>query len=115
MDAERWKKLSTLFHEASELDEQACEKFLVEACGADVELRREVEALLNVSTKAAAGIDKVIESAAADYVGHLSQGERIGPYRLLDVIARASAGIRRTGTQNRTRDNPTRYLGNGLR
>lgn len=92
MDTERWKRISTLFHEASELAAEARQQFLAEACGADDELRREVEALLDTPTKAASGIDGAIESAAAEYVDRLSAGERIGPYRLLGVIARGGMG-----------------------
>jgi len=92
MDSERWKKISALFHEASELDAEARQQFLAEACGADHELRREIEALLDVPSKAASGIDGAIESAAAEFAGRLSTGERIGPYRLLSVIARGGMG-----------------------
>ncbi len=92
MDPERWKKISALYHQARGLDEAAREQCLVEACGADIELRREVEALLGVPDKAASGIDRVIETAAAEYADHLSEGERIGPYLLLGVIARGGMG-----------------------
>jgi len=81
MDADRWKKISSLFHEASELDTEAHEQFLVQSCGGDEELRREVEALLDVPTNAAFGIDKVVASAVTGYVDRLSEGQRLGVNR----------------------------------
>ena len=92
MDPERWQKISALFHQASDLDGEAREQFLVEACGTDLELRREVEALLSVPAETAPGIDKVVETAAADYVSSLAEVEHIGPYRILGIIGRGGMG-----------------------
>jgi len=47
MDTERWKKIKGLFDAVQELEPKKREKFLDNACAADVELRREVENLLN--------------------------------------------------------------------
>lgn len=92
MDPERWKTISALFHQASELEGKVREQFLAEACGTDSDLRGEVEALLGVPEKAASGIDQVIETAATAYVDLLSEGEHIGPYRVCGVIGRGGMG-----------------------
>ena len=46
MNAERWQKIKSLFDAAQELEPKKREKFLDNACGNDVELRREIENLL---------------------------------------------------------------------
>ncbi|NOX69242.1 MAG: serine/threonine protein kinase [Gammaproteobacteria bacterium] len=92
MDTDRWKIVSTLFHEAIALDAASREHFLTRSCGTDQALRDEVDALLEVATRSAEGIDRVVESAAADYVDQLSEGEHIGPYRLLRVVGRGGMG-----------------------
>jgi len=42
----RWQQVEKLGHSALELEENRRPVFLVEACGGDEELRREVESLL---------------------------------------------------------------------
>ena len=42
MDAERWQKLKQLFDAVQEIEPAKREKFLGDACGNDLELRREV-------------------------------------------------------------------------
>ena len=92
MDSERWKKISALYHRASELEGEARDRFLAAACNADDGLRRDVEALLEVTVDAATGIERVVETAVADYADHLGQIEQIGPYRVLGVIGHGGMG-----------------------
>jgi eukaryotic-like serine/threonine-protein kinase len=47
MTAERWEQVKTIFHGAVECDPPAREEFLRQRCGNDIELRREVESLLD--------------------------------------------------------------------
>src|ERR1017187_7715671 len=47
MDAERARRLEQLYHSALEHDESERGAFLESACAADLELRREVESLLD--------------------------------------------------------------------
>lgn len=53
MQADRWKQIETLFQAAVECAAQDRAAFLQQACGADEDLRREVEKLLaaDASTK----------------------------------------------------------------
>ena len=46
MSPERWQKIEQLYHTALEREPGERNAFLDEACQGDVELRREVEALL---------------------------------------------------------------------
>ena len=52
MDKKRWQKIKSLFEAVSGLPLEEREKFLDENCGKDIELRREVEKLLNSSEEA---------------------------------------------------------------
>ncbi len=49
--ADRWRRIEELFHAALELDLDARSAFLQQACGADADLRREVESLLQSAEK----------------------------------------------------------------
>jgi tRNA A-37 threonylcarbamoyl transferase component Bud32 len=51
--SDRWLRLEALFYEAGELKPEARAEFLDRSCGADVELRKEVETLLQSAEKAA--------------------------------------------------------------
>lgn len=92
MDSERWKKISALYHQASELEGEARDRFLADACNSDDDLRREVEALLGVTGDAASGIGRVVETATAEYADHLGSIKQIGPYRVLRVIGHGGMG-----------------------
>ncbi|MGK0303959.1 MAG: hypothetical protein ACI89X_004862, partial [Planctomycetota bacterium] len=46
MNPERWLQAKELFAKALQLDERQRDTFLSEACGNDIELRREVDSLL---------------------------------------------------------------------
>jgi len=41
MESARWKKISALYHQAGELEGEAREQFLADACKGDDDLRRE--------------------------------------------------------------------------
>jgi hypothetical protein len=45
MKAERWKQIKTIYQQAVETASDGREEFLAAECGADAELRREVEDL----------------------------------------------------------------------
>jgi serine/threonine-protein kinase len=49
--AERWRRIEELFHTALDLEPHARPAFLQEACGPDIELRHEVESLLDSAGK----------------------------------------------------------------
>ena len=46
MRSERWRQIEELFHAAVALQPESQQTFINDACGADAELRREVESLL---------------------------------------------------------------------
>ena len=67
MNPERWQKVKELFDAALEIESQKRGKFLENACGNDVELRREVEKLLASFENA----ESFMESPAAAEVAGL--------------------------------------------
>jgi len=65
MNAERWNQVEQLYHSATERDVRERSEFLKAACGADEELRREVESLLGYETETAMVLDRPALEVAA--------------------------------------------------
>ncbi len=84
MDAERWRQIEALFHDA--LERPAAERpAFVDAATDDEDVRREVIALL----AAEAGADELIDGALAsalELATEESAPESIGPYRVLERL-----------------------------
>jgi eukaryotic-like serine/threonine-protein kinase len=94
MNAERWQVIGDLFEQALPLP--AGERTaLLDACGVDDELRREVVSLL-ASHRAAGGfVQHRIENALASFYETsvaCAQPARVGPYRLIREIGRGGMG-----------------------
>ena len=96
MTPERWRAIEELFQGASELEGAQREAFLDASCEEDVELRREVESLLqthDLSTglldrPAVEALDPEVEGAAPDSWA----GRRIGPYTVIRELGRGGMG-----------------------
>ena len=96
MTSERYEKIGQLFHAALELPAESRMAFLSAACGVDVDLRKEVESLLEAHDKAGdfatappAGVFAAWlagEAQAADLSG------TIGAYEVLAPIGRGGMG-----------------------
>jgi tetratricopeptide (TPR) repeat protein/tRNA A-37 threonylcarbamoyl transferase component Bud32 len=87
-----WNRLEALFYQCLELTPEARSAFLDEHCGADSELRREVEALLDEADKPMDLLEQPIFKAAQDVVGKsngdvLKAGTRIGHYEIVSLVA----------------------------
>lgn len=65
MDAKRWQKINNLFDAAQEFEPEEREKFLVEACAGDDELRREVEKLLASFENAGTFLERPVAAEVA--------------------------------------------------
>ena len=89
MTPERWNKVELLFHAAMGRPPAAREAFVVEACGQDEELRREVAALLDRSQSA---IPPVRNDDATATVTLLEAGAQLGPYKLESLIGAGGMG-----------------------
>jgi tetratricopeptide (TPR) repeat protein/tRNA A-37 threonylcarbamoyl transferase component Bud32 len=88
-----WERQKHLFHAALALAPTERTTFLDEACGGDVDLRHEVESLLEAHGEAGDFLsrpirpDTVVEAPAGPAVP-----QRIGPYQILDTIAQGGMG-----------------------
>jgi Tol biopolymer transport system component/predicted Ser/Thr protein kinase len=81
MNEERWRQIEELYHSAREREAGGRSAFLHQACQGDVELRREVEALL-------AQGDAVGDST----VTILTPGAQLGPYQIEAPIGAGGMG-----------------------
>ena len=70
LNADRWRQIEDLFHEASQRDPQARAEFLKRACGTDSDLRREVESLLASMEQSAPFLEFAVQNAAESYLEH---------------------------------------------
>jgi eukaryotic-like serine/threonine-protein kinase len=98
-DVEQWQRVKAVFLAALDVQEPERSEYVLQQCGADEELRREVESLL--TSDAAAG--DFCEEPAARLFGFdslargtadpsLSPGTRLGAYEVLGFIAAGGMG-----------------------
>ena len=98
MQPERSEWLAELVEHAFELEGAQRTTFLAQACGDDLELRAEVEALLQEEERAA----KLMSAPAAEFgaellrdeatIGELSTGEMLGDYRIISLLGEGGMG-----------------------
>jgi serine/threonine-protein kinase len=94
--AERWSRIAALFHEARLRHGPERAGFLDEACGADLELRSELEQLLGADD----GADGFLADAGpgvaslllADAAAAMPAGSMVGPYRVVRTLGRGGMG-----------------------
>ncbi len=96
MDSERWQKVRAIFEEAVSLETERRKKFLSEACGADEELRREVENLLESFDSAESFMEI---PAAAEFASVIVEkkdkpesGQQIAHYEIVSQIGEGGMG-----------------------
>ncbi len=104
MDRERWQRIEALYHAALELVEPERGVFLAQACGADEDLRREVESLLAAHGQAGSFIagnaveDNAGRIAAAPFTEQPTAqfpaqiGRTINQYRIISAIGKGGMG-----------------------
>ncbi len=103
MDAERWRRVSALYHAAAAQQGADRVAFLVDACAGDEELRRDVESLLDSQSSA----EQFLAAPAFDIAAQLDDSpaspaatrRRIGVYELRERI-----GVGGMGEVYRARD-----------
>ena len=85
MTPERWAQIEELFHRAAECEPAQRSSLLNEACKGDLELRREVEALLASEERAG---DRMLAAVhgGLEAIGFPLVGETVSHYRILDGL-----------------------------
>src|SRR5262245_50337583 len=108
-DAERWRRISALFDEASELPPERRAAFLDETCAGDDELRNRVMQLLEAAERSAGPLDRPAMAHAGSLLRQLAQEEPaqptesvmpageetvppVGPYRPLQKLGEGGMG-----------------------
>jgi eukaryotic-like serine/threonine-protein kinase len=88
-----WQRVKSIFQEAVTRAPAARSAFLDEACARDAELRGEVESLLEAHQEAGGFLSQPasLENNSAEPAA-LSEGRRLGTYRVLGVIAHGGMG-----------------------
>ena len=93
MTPERWQQVKHIFNAAIEQDPKFRPAFLAEACGADADLRSEVESLISSHEEGGSFIDSPAFEAAGLFADEptpgLQPGQRLGSY---EVVAPIGAG-----------------------
>ena len=101
MDTQRWQRIAAIFDEVIEESEDTRAALLDRLCAGDMEVQREVEALIGADA-ASNRFDRGVEAArnlvAADWArGDENQsthaGEHIGPWRVLREVGRGGMGV----------------------
>ena len=93
----RWRRIETLFHQASEMDSARREVFIAEACAGNRELRAELDSLLSSSDLTLAELKGPVADVADALLNDLPNAEfgeleRIGAYRLLRTLGQGGMG-----------------------
>ena len=89
MTDERWRRIEELCHQALALDAPARGAFLHDACGGDVELRRDTVSLLANETDARHFLDP---DGPSTPLGPVLVGKRVGAYEIVTLLGAGGMG-----------------------
>ena len=98
MNPERWKKLEEYFHAALEREEDDRAAFVVEICGGDDDLRRELESMLDHHEQAESFIDSPAYEIAAESIlngdhGETLIGRTLSSYQIVSQLGKGGMGV----------------------
>jgi TolB-like protein/Flp pilus assembly protein TadD len=95
--ANRWRRIEALFYDALELKPEARPEFLEKKCAGDVELRKEIEGLLDSADKPMDFLQKPVIAAAQRMVeetprGTIAPGTRLAHYEIISLLGKGGMG-----------------------
>jgi len=89
---ERWAQIEEVFHRAVECDASCRDLLLDQACSGDLQLRREVEALLSSDPSACDRVQAAVDFEVRDIAFSLV-GEVVSHYRILAAVGGGGMGL----------------------
>jgi len=93
MPPERWREIEAIFHSALQREPDARNAFVIEACGGDAELQREVISLISKDQSPMSALSHPVAKLALDSTTTaLMCGTQLGPYRIEGVLGAGGMG-----------------------
>ncbi len=97
MNSERIKQVEEIYHAALEISPAERESFFKDHCGADEDLRHEVESLLSFENTFDSFLDVPPESLAAEMFAEQAEqidftGKEIGHYKIKQLLGKGGMG-----------------------
>ena len=93
MNQQRWAQVEELFHRVVDCDSGRRAALLDEACKGDLELRKEVEALLSYEASAHDHVQAAVRTEIAGFGYSLAAGEIVSHYRILGALGGGGMGL----------------------
>ena len=108
MDADRWDEIQNVLQAVHECSPEERDSLLEARCGADRDLREQVQSLLAAADAASSFFDGLVSRAMQDSEAHdttdqLAPGERIGPFLVGNRIGAGGMGAVYQATDERLR------------
>lgn len=94
MNEERWQEIEELFHAALQRTPEERPAFLTNACGADDDLRQQVESLISQDQRAGSMLERPILSTVTINLADRGSlvGRELGTYRILSLLGAGGMG-----------------------
>ncbi|MGH7680472.1 MAG: tetratricopeptide repeat protein [Candidatus Eiseniibacteriota bacterium] len=96
MDAQRWERIQTLFHEAADLPPEDQRAFVEARCLDDPSLVADILGMLSEDRREESLLDRPIGEVAGNVLGAAAADpplKQIGPYRLIRLIGEGGMGM----------------------
>lgn len=106
---ERWPEIRSIVERALDLDAEARSSFIDESCGADDELRREVEALLHAPPLPTSAIGSLLGLPNRTDDPDYTEGDAIDHFTIVRLIGRGGMGAVYEARDTKNSDRPVAF------